>query len=643
MSELSAIAQFQDTIDDMIIHHPTKSKVLKAVKAEKDTYRALMLALSSIDVSFTKKQSIIEIDEFEPLVIEVIAMLYAEAQKSETNKRIQDQIKESAEKSAKAYYLSEQRDAIEKELRTLNDEDEDDIASIKKKAEKTPLSDEAKEKVKKEIKKLENTNPMAAEASVIRNYLDTILSLPWGVNEPINTSLSDVEKTLNERQYGLEEVKERVLEQLAVYPNSQGTVMCLVGPPGVAKTSIAQSIAAAQNRAFIRVPLGGVRDEAEIRGHRRTYIGSMPGKVVAALQKAKSNNPIILLDEIDKMSSDQRGDPASALLEVLDPSQNRHFQDHYLELEYDISGITFICTANYIDQIPRPLLDRMEVIKVDGYSDEEKLHIAKNHLIPKAEKELNIGTKVVFTDEAILAIINQYTMESGVRKLEQLIKSVYRKVAKKSLLSTSKIKGVKITPSLVNTLLGNKYVIPSRVNEVDLVGSVLGMAYNGVGGDVLPIDCVAMPGSGNVKVTGQLGSVMQESVENAISYIRHNNLFPVKKLNSIDLHIHAGDGSTPKDGPSAGVTLVTTITSCLLNKPVDRRVAMTGEITLRGRVCAIGGVKEKLMAATRAGVTKVYIPKDNMKDVPKGCPLKIVPVTDVKEILIDLKLIKGKK
>ena len=613
---------------------------LPAIVDTSDIMLATYIMADSFITQTKDRQKFLECKSVDKMLELVLENAIKKKEAVKVEKHIQKTIVKNAEKVQKEYYLNEKLEAIQKELGN----GEDDLDELIKKAKENGASEEAIRKMEKENKKLKSMNPMSGEAAVIRNFIETIASMPWGKTTKENLDTITAKEQLDQDQYGLDKVKTRILEQLAVQqinPKIMGSVICLAGPPGVAKTSIAKSIAKAQNREFIRVPLGGVRDEAEIRGHRRTYIGSMPGKIIAAIRKANSNNPMILLDEIDKMSSDYKGDPASALLEVLDPSQNKHFQDHFLEIEYDISKVLFFATANYLDQIPRPLLDRMEVIRVDGYSDSEKLLIAKNHLIPKTAEEMNLPTKIDITDAALNMIISDYTAESGVRKLEQHIKSIFRKVAYMSVSSKARLKRIKLDVAEVEKMLGNERYISTKLSKKDMVGRVMGLAYTQVGGDVLPIDCVTMSGHGNIELTGQLGSVMTESAKNAITFIKHNKLVSAKALKQ-DMHIHAGDGSTPKDGPSAGVTLVTAMVSALLNKPVRRDVAMTGEITIRGEVCAIGGVKEKLTAAARTGITKVYLPKDNEKDVTEDLSklLKIQYVENVLEILKDLKLIK---
>ena len=613
---------------------------LPAIVDTSDTMLATYIMADSFITQTKDRQKFLECKSVDKMLELVLENAIKKKEAVKVEKHIQKTIVKNAEKVQKEYYLNEKLEAIQKELGN----GEDDLDELIKKAKENGASEEAIRKMEKENKKLKSMNPMSGEAAVIRNFIETIASMPWGKTTKENLDTITAKEQLDQDQYGLDKVKTRILEQLAVQqinPKVMGSVICLAGPPGVAKTSIAKSIAKAQNREFIRVPLGGVRDEAEIRGHRRTYIGSMPGKIIAAIRKANSNNPMILLDEIDKMSSDYKGDPASALLEVLDPSQNKHFQDHFLEIEYDISKVLFFATANYLDQIPRPLLDRMEVIRVDGYSDSEKLLIAKNHLIPKTAEEMNLPIKIDITDAALNMIISDYTAESGVRKLEQHIKSIFRKVAYMSVSSKARLKRIKLDIAEVEKMLGNERYISTKLSKKDMVGRVMGLAYTQVGGDVLPIDCVTMSGHGNIELTGQLGSVMTESAKNAITFIKHNKLVSAKALKQ-DMHIHAGDGSTPKDGPSAGVTLVTAMVSALLNKPVRRDVAMTGEITIRGEVCAIGGVKEKLTAAARTGITKVYLPKDNEKDVTEDLNrlLKIQYVENVLEILKDLKLIK---
>jgi ATP-dependent Lon protease len=487
-------------------------------------------------------------------------------------------------------------------------------------------------------------SPMSAESTVVRNYVETLLSLPWRDYAPENRDIAHAESVLNADHYGLEKVKDRILEQLAVLqlnPDAKGSVICLVGPPGVGKTSLAKSVAEAQGRPFVRISLGGVRDEAEIRGHRRTYVGAMPGKIIQALRKTSKGNPVILLDEIDKMSSDYKGDPASAMLEVLDPEQNATFQDHYLEVEYDLSKVLFFATANYYENIPRPLLDRMEVIQLAGYTEEEKFQIAKTYLIPKQIKEAGLP-KVTIKDDAVKKIISSYTKEAGVRRLERTFGTLARKLARKTVSSKNKIKSFTLNKKAVVDLLGPEKYRPTETSKENEIGTVNGMAWTEVGGDLLKIEATIMPGKGALQITGQLGDVMKESAQAAVSYVRsRSSLFDINEefFQKNDIHIHVPEGATPKDGPSAGIALTTALVSAITKNEVRRNVAMTGEVTLRGNVLPIGGLKEKMLAAARVGIDTIIIPKDNekdLKDIPEDVrnTLTIHCVKHVDEVLI---------
>lgn len=581
-------------------------------------------------------------------------------------KKIRARVKRQMEKTQKEYYLNEQMQAIQKELGD-RDDGRNEVSELESQIKKKKMPKEAKERLQKECRKLKQMSPMSAEATVVRNYIDTALSLPW---EDLSQEIRDTvyaEDILNKDHFGLVKVKDRILEYLSVstlVENVKGPILCLVGPPGVGKTSLARSVAAATGREFVRVSLGGVRDEAEIRGHRRTYIGSMPGKIILALKKAGKSNPLVLLDEIDKLSQDFRGDPAAALLEVLDPEQNATFVDHYLDLDYDLSKVLFLATANSLHSIPGPLLDRMEVISLAGYTEEEKLSIANQYLVPKQIKENGLGNQSIqFQPKAVRELIRYYTRESGVRSLEREISAVLRKVARKNLkkieedrkaaqnseepikeqlkLEKDAIKE-KINDKSVSKYLGPRKFRIGLQNEIHEVGLCTGMAWTQVGGDLLVSEVAIVPGKGKLTITGKLGEVMQESAQAALSYVRSRSAFlDIEEdfYTKVDIHIHVPEGAIPKDGPSAGITMATALTSALTMRPVSKDVAMTGEITLRGRVLPIGGLKEKLLAAHRGGIKKVIIPIDNAKDleeVPKNIlkDISVVPVENVDSVLM---------
>ena len=545
------------------------------------------------------------------------------------------------EKSQRDYYLNEQMKAIQKEL---GDGEEDaEVVDFEQKLKKVKLSKEAKEKAEAELRKLKHMSNMSSEGTVVRNYLDWLLNIPWKKKSKTNKNLTKALKVLENDHYGLDKVKERIIEYLAVQSRAnkvKGPILCLVGPPGVGKTSLGQSIARATGRKFVRASLGGMKDEAEIRGHRRTYIGSMPGKIIKNMRKVNSSNPLFLLDEIDKLGNDYRGDPASALLEVLDPEQNATFNDHYLEVDYDLSDVMFVTTANSFD-MPRPLLDRMEIIQLSGYTEDEKIEIAKRHLIPKIFKANAVKKKEVeISDGAIKDIIRYYTREAGVRSLERELSKLARKAIKTIMLDKG-VKSVSITSKNICKYLGVKKFKFGLAEKNNLVGVTTGLAWTEVGGDLLSLEVVDMPGKGRVRQTGKLGDVMKESMDAAYSYVKSKSVsFGIQpnKFNKIDIHIHAPEGATPKDGPSAGVALCTSLVSCLTGIPVRSDVAMTGEITLQGRVLPIGGLKEKILAALRGGIKTVIIPKENEKnleDIPEKAKkaLEIIAVETAEEVL----------
>jgi len=559
----------------------------------------------------------------------------------QVEKRIRNRVKRQMEKTQREYYLNEQLKAIQKELGEGED-GKDETAELEDRIKKTRFTKEAREKAMSELKKLRTMSPMSAEATVVRNYLDWMLSIPWKKRSKVSTDILEAERILDADHYGLDKVKERILEYLAVQsrsPKIRGPILCLVGPPGVGKTSLGKSIARATGRSFVRMSLGGVRDEAEIRGHRRTYIGSMPGKVVQGMKKAKMSNPLFLLDEIDKLGNDWRGDPSSALLEVLDPEQNATFADHYLEVDYDLSDVMFVTTANSL-KMPQPLLDRMEIIRIAGYTEDEKVEICKRHLVAK-QAEAN-GLKPEewsLSEDAIRDIVRYYTREAGVRSLEREIANVARKAVKE--IVTKKSKKVAITRKNLEKYAGIKRFRYGETEAEDMVGVVTGLAWTEVGGEILTIESVLLPGKGTIKHTGKLGDVMQESVSAALSYVRSRSItFGIKPniFEKRDIHVHVPEGATPKDGPSAGIAMATSIVSVMTGIPVRRDVAMTGEITLRGRVLPIGGLKEKLLAALRAGITTVFIPRDNekdMADIPDSVKrnIKVIPVAHVDEVI----------
>jgi ATP-dependent Lon protease len=572
----------------------------------------------------------------------VFAFMEGELGVLQVEKKIRSRVKRQMEKTQREYYLNEQLKAIQRELGNEGEEGGDELAELAARIRKTKLSKEAKTRANAEFKKLKAMAPMSAEATVARNYLDVLLGLPWGKKSKVKKDIAEAQEILDEDHYGLEKVKERIVEYLAVQARTnklKGPILCLVGPPGVGKTSLGRSIARATGREFVRQSLGGVRDEAEIRGHRRTYIGSLPGKIISNIKKAGTSNPLFLLDEIDKLGQDFRGDPASALLEVLDPEQNNRFQDHYLELDYDLSDVMFVTTANSLD-MPQPLLDRMEIIRLEGYTEHEKLEIAKRHLIPKQMEAHGVKPEeLVFTDEGLEAILRHYTREAGVRTLERELAKIARKTLRQIL--EGKSEKVELTADNISDYLGVRRYRYGMGEDEDQIGAVTGLAWTEVGGELLTIEAVTVPGKGLIKTTGKLGDVMKESVEAAMSFVKARSpSFGVKPslFARKDIHVHLPEGAVPKDGPSAGVGMVTAMISTLTGIPVRRDVAMTGEVTLRGRVLPIGGLKEKLLAALRGGITTVLIPSENEKDLAETPDsvkesLKIIPVSHVDEVL----------
>ena len=618
------------------------SEVLQSLSSIADPSRLADTVAPHLNLDVAQKQELLAMAPTAKRMERLLSLMGAEIEILQIEKKIHARVKKQMEKTQKDYYLNEQIRAIQKEL-GAKDEFKQELRSLEDKAEKLQLSAEAKEKVLSEIKKLKLMSPMSAEAAVVRNYVDWLLSLPWGVFAEENNDIPAARARLNADHYGLEKVKLRILEYLgvnALVPGMKGPILCLVGPPGVGKTSLARSVASATGRGFVKVSLGGVRDEAEIRGHRRTYVGAMPGKIIQSLKKCGSSNPVFLLDEIDKMTVDLRGDPASALLEVLDPEQNGAFNDHFLDLDYDLSKVMFITTANSSHAIPRPLLDRMELVRLDGYTEHEKLAIAREYLVPKQTRLNGLGGKrVTLLDEALLEIIRRYTREAGVRSLEREIGAVCRKIA------FVLVEGGKLRRSVSRKLLAGYLGAPrfkhGEALQEDAVGLVTGLAWTEVGGELLNIEVVSLPGKGKLTVTGKLGEVMQESAQAAMTYVRsRGELLGFNKdfYQHLDIHIHVPEGAIPKDGPSAGITMACALTSALTRRAVRRDIAMTGEITLRGTVLPIGGLKEKLLAAGRGGIRTVLIPKDNEKDlaeVPKEITagLTVHAVSHMDEVL----------
>ena len=635
----SIIAQFEQYVK---LNKKVPPEILTSLSGIDEPGRLADTVAAHMALKLAEKQRILEIQDIKGRLEQVLGMIEGEIDVLQIEKRIRGRVKQQMEKSQREYYLNEQMKAIQKELGEMEDAP-NELADLEAKIEQAGMPKEAKDKATSELNKLKLMSPMSAEATVVRNYIDWLLKAPWKKRSKVIRDLSRAEKVLEEDHYGLEKVKERILEYLAVQQRVKrlkGPILCLVGPPGVGKTSLGQSIARATNRNFVRMSLGGVRDEAEIRGHRRTYIGSMPGKIIQNLAKTKVRNPLYLLDEVDKMAMDFRGDPSSALLEVLDPEQNSTFNDHYLEVDFDLSDVMFVCTANSLN-IPAPLLDRMEVIRIPGYTEDEKLNIAMRYLIPKQLKENGLEENDLnISKAAVLDIIQHYTREAGVRNLEREISKICRKTVK-SLLLKPRTAPLRITPRNMEKYLGVRRFRYGKAEENDQVGQVTGLAWTEVGGELLTIEAAVVPGKGKLTHTGQLGEVMTESIQAAMTVVRSRaKILGVEEdfHQKFDVHVHVPEGATPKDGPSAGVGMCTALVSALTNVPVKSEVAMTGEITLRGEVLPIGGLKEKLLAAHRGGITTVLIPQENEKDLPEipkniKDKLAIVPVKWIDQVL----------
>lgn len=641
-------------------------EILMRVSTIEDIGELADIIVAQLNLKLEDKQKILEIFDPGSRLEELLNLMTSEIEILEVEKKIRNRVKKQMEKSQKEYYLNEQMQAIQKELGEKDDY-QAELQELEDRAAKKKWSKEAGDRVRKEIKKLKMMSPMSAEATVVRNYIDWMLDLPWRDYAEEKHDITEAERILDEDHYGLEKVKERILEHLAVQALTEklrGPILCLVGPPGVGKTSLARSVARALNRSFTRISLGGVRDEAEIRGHRKTYVGAMPGKIIQGLRKVDKGNPLILLDEIDKMSMDFRGDPSAALLEVLDPEQNATFQDHYLEVDYDLSPVLFFTTANSLHPIPRPLMDRMEIIQLEGYTETEKFNIAKKYLIPKQIEMHGLqDRKVTFNEAATKEIIRSYTREAGVRNLERQIATICRKTAKEIVTEEMKATNARgknakapitshlITPKKVTEHLGSNKFKFGKIEGQNEIGLTNGLAWTEVGGDLLVVEVSVVPGKGKFTVTGQLGDVMKESCSAAMSYVRSRGpLFGIDKefFANTDIHIHVPEGAIPKDGPSAGIAITTSIVSAMMRVPVKRSVAMTGEVTLRGRVLAIGGLKEKVMAAHRGGIKMIICPKENekdIKDIPKEVvkDLKIIFVDHVDQVLVNALDVKNAK
>jgi ATP-dependent Lon protease len=634
----TAVTQFDSYVK---LNKKVPQEVLASVGQITDHSKLADTIAAHLAIKIPEKQELLEMSSVAQRLEKVYALMEGEISVLQVEKRIRSRVKRQMEKTQREYYLNEQMKAIQKELGDGDEKNE--IDEIEQRIKNTKLSKEAKERADAEVKKLRQMSPMSAEATVVRNYLDWLLGIPWGQKTKVKHDLKFAEDVLDADHFGLDKVKERIVEYLAVQSRTnklRGPILCLVGPPGVGKTSLGKSIAKATGREFIRMSLGGVRDEAEIRGHRRTYIGSMPGKVIQSMKKAKKANPLFLLDEIDKMGMDFRGDPSAALLEVLDPEQNATFMDHYLEVEYDLSNVMFVTTSNTLN-IPPALLDRMEIIRIAGYTEEEKLEITKRHLIPKTMEHHGLQAKEFeVTEEALYEVIRRYTREAGVRNLEREVSSLARKAVKELMVTKGK-KKVTVTPDVVHQYLGVPKFRYGEAEREDQVGVVTGLAWTEVGGEILTIEALMMPGKGKMTVTGNLRDVMKESISAASSYVRSRAAtIGVKPpvFDKRDIHVHVPEGATPKDGPSAGIAMVTAIVSVMTGIAVKKDVAMTGEITLRGRVLPIGGLKEKLLAALRAGIKKVMIPEENVKDlaeIPENVKsgLEIISVSRMDEVL----------
>jgi len=635
---LSLIKKFERLL---ILNKRDLADSINSIKKLKDSSQIADNVASNLNLQIFEKQELLEMIDLRKRLEKINQLVEKETSTISVEKKIRGRVKNQMEKTQREYYLNEQLKAIQKELGEI-DEGKDEVAGLNKAILKAKMPKIALEKCMAELKKLKSMSPMSAEATVVRNYLDWMTELPWSNKSKINNDLSSAQKTLDEDHFGLEKVKERIIEFLAVQKRVQklkGPILCLVGPPGVGKTSLGKSIAKATGRKFIRISLGGVRDEAEIRGHRRTYIGSLPGKIIQMMKKAGTKNPLFLLDEIDKVGNDYRGDPSSALLEALDPEQNKEFNDHYLEVDYDLSDVMFVTTANTLNILP-PLLDRMEVIRIPGYTEDEKVNIAQKYLIPKQTENNALKPNEWKIDESVnRKIIRNYTRESGVRNLEREISKIARKTVKK--IDGNEKTNNPIKESDLSSYLGIEKFNYGEIEEQNQIGVVTGLAWTEVGGEILKIETVIMPGKGKMEITGQLGSVMQESIKAAKSYIRSKSLdygIIPPTFDKKDFHVHVPEGATPKDGPSAGVSMVTSIVSAITEIPVDKNIAMTGEITLRGIVLPIGGLKEKLLAAHRAGIKKVLIPFENKKDlveIPEIIKknIEIIPVKNVDEVL----------
>ena len=635
----SLMSQFEQYVK---LNKKIPPEVISSLSGINEACRMADSVAAHMTLKLENKQHLLEIDDLNERIEKLMVFLESEIDIQHIEKRIRSRVKKQMEKSQREYYLNEQMKAVQKELGEY-DESANEIEELTNRIDKAAMPAEAKTKAESELKKLKMMSAMSAEATVVRNYIEWLTDLPWKKRSRVHQNLDKAEQVLDEDHYGLEKVKERILEYLAVQQRvkkAKGPILCLVGPPGVGKTSVAQSIARATNRKYTRMALGGVRDEAEIRGHRRTYIGSMPGKVIQNITKTGVKNPLFLLDEIDKMAQDFRGDPASALLEVLDPEQNAHFVDHYMEVDYDLSDVMFVCTANSLN-IPDALRDRMEIIHLSGYTEDEKFNIAIKYLVPKALKDNGLkAEEVTLEDDALLEVIRRYTREAGVRHLQREISKIFRKVVKE-ILQSKTVKTVVITKDNLEDYLGVYRFQYGIAEETDQVGQVTGLAWTEVGGELLTIETAIMPGKGKATYTGKLGDVMQESIQAATTVVRSRSkdwAIDSDVMQKHDVHFHVPEGATPKDGPSAGIGMCTALVSAVTGIPVKSNVAMTGEITLRGEVLPIGGLKEKLLAALRGGIDTVLIPKDNVKDL-KDIPdnikegLTIIPVHWISEVL----------